>query len=287
MEKIGNLQVKNLLTKPKRKVTLKELHKVGVYMAEKLQDTKHLTMYFRLVKYEEHEILMRAFSYALASNSSNKVAIFLSKLKEYKENSKFRAFIGIMFKDSLKTIEPIFSNIKEEYKHILKDCKLKWVEPKNLHLTLYFIGNINGVVFSRFTRIVYKLREKYGDTVVLTPSKIKLIMSDNKSFGNNKNNKNMQQGYLWLTDFNNVVYRYYFGMRKLIREDKKLKDYIPKAKYFPHITLARIKKCDTKENKLIKGPKDENIDLLLEGKFALITSKLTNKGPVYKIHATY
>ena len=115
-----------------------------------------------------------------------------------------------------------------------------------------------------------KMREKYDDPV-LTPEYKEVFVDKDR-------------GYLWLVDFNKEVFRYFYGLRKFFKQDKRLSKLLstyPRA-IKPHITVARFKpkRCRLKQRK-------DKIDLVLSGDFYLVKSYLTNKGPVYKIHPTY
>ncbi len=255
----------------KRKVTLKDLHKTGIFLAEKLGDVSHLPMYFRIVKYEYPEFVAQAFSYAMASYATAKAPVFLKRLADIKQQSNLRIFIGIFpDKSGVNTLKVLLGGLPQGF-GITKRCKMVPVEQ--LHLTLFFHSRFPATKYSWLVRLVGSMRSKYGDELVLTPSLISTKISNKLS-------------YIWLEKFNSIVFRYYYGMFKLVREHKNMYKHLgeflgkKKKSFYPHITLARCK------NKLEQAKK-ESIDIAISAEFKLAVSKLTNKGPKYKIHATY
>lgn len=270
MDKLATSDLSKILSPAgrKRKITLKDLHKTGIFLAEKLGDTAHLPMYFRIVKYEYPEFVTQAFSYAMASYTSVKAAVFLKRLAAIKQQNSLRLFIGIFPKQhEIKTITGLLGKIGQK---VRKKCK--FVLPENLHLTLFFHAKFPATKYPWLVRLVGKMRSKYGEEVVLTPTVLRSKISKNLN-------------YIWLEKFNSIVFRYYHGMFKLVRENKRLNKQLgdfftsKKRSFYPHITLARCKE----KLEEINLP----IDIALAGEFQLAVSKLTNKGPKYKIHATY
>ncbi len=66
----------------KAKYISREFQAYGIYLAEKLEDWKHKSLYIKLAKYVPRTILEKALSFALDSNAKRKGALFMWKLKE-------------------------------------------------------------------------------------------------------------------------------------------------------------------------------------------------------------
>lgn len=78
-------QLKDILKKfdpLKDKYISREFQAYGIYLAEKLDDYKHKSLYIKLAKYIPRAILEKALSFVLDSNVSRKGALFMWKLKE-------------------------------------------------------------------------------------------------------------------------------------------------------------------------------------------------------------
>lgn len=62
----------------------REFQSFGIYLAEKLNDYKHKSLYIKLAKVTHRSILEKALSYVEDSNAKNKGALFMWKLKQIK-----------------------------------------------------------------------------------------------------------------------------------------------------------------------------------------------------------
>ena len=60
----------------------REYQAFGVYLAEKLQDTRRKSLYIKLAKTIPRPILEQALRYVIDSNARRKGALFMWKLKE-------------------------------------------------------------------------------------------------------------------------------------------------------------------------------------------------------------
>lgn len=79
--------VKQILTRfdpLKDKYICREFQSFGIYLADKLGDEKHKSLYIKLAKTVHRSILEKALSFVLDSNARNKGALFMWKLKELK-----------------------------------------------------------------------------------------------------------------------------------------------------------------------------------------------------------
>ena len=87
-------QVKDILKKfdpLKDKYISREFQAYGIYLAEKLDDYRHKSLYIKLAKYIPRAILEKALSFVLDSNAKRKGALFMWKLKEMGAIEKYLA----------------------------------------------------------------------------------------------------------------------------------------------------------------------------------------------------
>jgi len=71
----------------------REFQSYGVYLAEKLQDTRRKSLYIKLAKIIHRPILEQALRFVVDSNARRKGALFMWKLKEmgaFKASEKLR-----------------------------------------------------------------------------------------------------------------------------------------------------------------------------------------------------
>ncbi|GDX62178.1 hypothetical protein LBMAG33_4880 [Candidatus Levyibacteriota bacterium] len=66
----------------------REFQAYGMYLAEKLDDYKHKSLYIKLAKTIHRSILEKALSFSVDSKAKNKGALFMWKLKELKTVKK-------------------------------------------------------------------------------------------------------------------------------------------------------------------------------------------------------
>lgn len=62
----------------------REFQAYGLYLAQKLDDEKHKTLYIKLAKTTPRYLLDDALTFVLESNAKKKGALFMWKLKELK-----------------------------------------------------------------------------------------------------------------------------------------------------------------------------------------------------------
>ncbi len=246
----------------KRRFRLYDFQELGLFIATKVQDYERRSFYIKLAKYEFRPILMAAYSYAMLSRSGSRAATFLWRLKKLKEQTFFRLFLGIFFRkdQSIAELKSILAKYSKKY-----SCA-SWTPVENIHMTLFFHPRFPALLYPNMVRVAEAAMDKYGNPVVLTPTK---LISYKK--------------YIWLTEFNRQVFRYYGGLRKIVLQDKRLNNLLSDSyppRFLPHITLARLPRdCSVKLA--------TSIDVVLEGYFSVAVSNLTSKGPEYKIHPTW
>ena len=87
--------LKNILTgpispisKPRDKYLSRDFQELGLRLAEKLEDSAHKSLYIKLAKTHEAQLLESVLSFVSDSNARNKAALFMWKLKKLKEERK-------------------------------------------------------------------------------------------------------------------------------------------------------------------------------------------------------
>lgn len=176
-----------------------------------------------------------------------------------------RTFIAIRTPISKQTAEFI-----QDIKFVLKDEKIKWVEDWNLHITLFFIGNID-------ENIIDEIGNKLTDNL----GKIKSFTLSSEGVGVFKNV--YKPKILW------------FGIRQSenltnlkLAVDKVISSFgftIEERDFKPHLTIGRvrfIKNKDKIKNALEKYKEVEIQDFSIN-EVIFYESKLTPKGPVYEV----
>lgn len=69
----------------KDKYVSREFQSFGMYLADKLDDYKHRSLYIKLAKTVHRSILEKALTFVSDSNARNKGALFMWKLKELRK----------------------------------------------------------------------------------------------------------------------------------------------------------------------------------------------------------
>lgn len=164
-----------------------------------------------------------------------------------------RLFVAISLPEVVK------NKLKKVITLLDKYDGIKTVETKNLHLNLEFLGQRK-----KPDKIIRDLKE-----LSFTP-----FILETKDFGFFPNKKYIK--VIWLGIKNNK------DLEKLQEKVSRLTT--NQKKYIPHITLARIKKINTKQKKqLLKQLKQHKTQpIKFEVKdFKLYQSKLTSIGPIY------
>lgn len=86
MQKIGDILKR--FDPESGKYVSREFQAYGLFIAEKLEDTKHKTLYMKMAKTEPRYLLEQAMNFVSDSKARNKGALFMWKLKELKNNIK-------------------------------------------------------------------------------------------------------------------------------------------------------------------------------------------------------
>lgn len=176
---------------------------------------------------------------------------------------KKRLFLAINLdkktRDSLVKIQEILKR-----KTPLKTAK--WVEPENLHISLFFLGDIG----KKQLAIILK---KLGKIDGVDPFSLSL-----KNLGFFPDEKNPRVIWVGLSGETNYLKMLYEKIAKALKEEKIIADY----RFVPHITLGRVKKGN------IHFSPERKIEEILENSeefkvktFSLMESVLRKEGPRY------
>ncbi|NMB84322.1 hypothetical protein GYA28_03455 [Candidatus Roizmanbacteria bacterium] len=77
------------------KYVSREFQSFGVHLSEKLQDTRHKSLYIKLAKTIPRPVLEQALRFVIDSKAKKKGALFMWKLKElgaFKKDQKVKSF---------------------------------------------------------------------------------------------------------------------------------------------------------------------------------------------------
>lgn len=178
---------------------------------------------------------------------------------------RLRLFIAIeLSSDITKQI----SAIQEEFKK--NDYDVKWVKPKNLHLTLRFLGSTDASIL---TPLIKDLEDIVGSN----PS-FELIFGKTGAFPNLRSPRILWIGTLkggeevtvLAGKINNLV-------------ETKFNFPAEKRPFSSHLTFGRVKTLKNKEQLVNQLASYQNIEIgaLAVKYISLVQSKLTPEGPVY------
>jgi len=153
-----------------------------------------------------------------------------------------RLFLAIKVPDSVKdTINKGLRNLKYEYKD------LRWVDPKNYHITVHFFGETPSVekIIPKIEDSLFEFKSLYMyslESRLLLRRKVYAILE----FSRNKQLENI--AYTLRSVFNSK----------------------PEVKYIPHLTLARYR-IPSKQQYLLLKKKFNNIDIDISFKVNKLT----------------
>ena len=177
-----------------------------------------------------------------------------------------RAFIGIELDNSLK------SDLKEQLRALRKSFpNLKWVDSKNYHLTLRFLGEVNNETITELKSIINNSAKGINA--------IKATINQLGAFPHPDHPR-----VIWLG-----LGR---GKKEMVELHSSLEADIQKLgfsgerhSYTPHLTIARLKKRSSPEDSLKKTIKNYNWkerELVIDN-ITLFKSRLRPSGPIYSL----
>ncbi len=182
--------------------------------------------------------------------------------------SKVRAFVAITIDKKIKdTVNELQNTLKKS------NADVKWVEPKNLHLTLQFLGNIDEERLPEYYRAI--------DDSVSNISPFKISFAGLGVFpGSGK------PRVLWIGIKE--------GKKQYIRLHEELSSTLGQAlllnykdhkkdKISPHLTMGRVRSKEGQDRLLTAFKKNQSFyggEMKVE-ELHLIKSTLTSTGPLY------
>ena len=173
-------------------------------------------------------------------------------------------FVAIKIPVRKKLEETIFS-LQEK----LKDEKIKWVDPDNLHLTLFFLGDTPDPLLPDITSGLSKLAE--------TSMQLKIRCSGLGVFRDFRDPK-----VIWVgIEPNPVLADLQSGIRSVLTELGFKPDNRP---FSPHLTIGRPKWIRDKTT-FRESIEAKNVGLFQESvvhEIILFESILTGRGPIYR-----
>ncbi len=175
-----------------------------------------------------------------------------------------RAFVGFF---TTSNLTDYLGRIEEETRNFIRG---RWVDPKNLHVTIQFLGEISSDQAISVLKNLQEIAERYR------PFKVKY-----RSLGVFPDRKKPR--VLWIG-----VSKGEERLRSLAGEVSKLNKSAgikPEARPFhAHVTLCRIKEADRKKlSGYMNRYKNFNFGEETVDRIALISSSLTSIGPVYTL----
>ncbi|ANQ54082.1 hypothetical protein XJ44_06555 [Thermosipho affectus] len=173
-----------------------------------------------------------------------------------------RTFVALDITDEVKKVsEEVISKLKR------MGFKASWVSSENLHLTLFFLGDID--------------KEK----VELLSEKLHKRLAGFPSFSFNVTEfgffrfKHLPRVFFLKVEQNKILQTLYLEMRS---EMKKMRiSFDDKGNFVPHVTLGRLKYSPENWEELVK---DIDIPKMIVpvDKVTIYSSTLTPTGPIYK-----
>lgn len=175
-----------------------------------------------------------------------------------------RLFIGIPITNS----EHI-NNIQENLQKLLCKSNIKWVEPKNFHITLKFLGDTDSHVILPLCQVLEHLSKKFD--------KFRLNSKGLGIFGPSKKPHTIYYGF----QKNSIL----TSMQQSIEDSLSELGFETGEKGFTsHMTIGRVKSLVEKENLFQElQTNDENSYTCDVREFQLIKSVLTQKGSIYSL----
>lgn len=180
---------------------------------------------------------------------------------KYTQKKILRTFVAIETNDKLKIL---LTDTIEKLKKM--GFKGNWTKPENLHLTLFFLGNLN---IHKIADVAYKMGERISGfpTFVYEITKLGYFAQED----------NLKS--LWFEVHGEKT------LEGIYSEVKKSIIYssidVSNEIFIPHITVGRIKKYPEHWKTLLESIEFEKIEVSVDS-VGLYSSTLTKRGPIYK-----
>ena len=173
-----------------------------------------------------------------------------------------RTFIAIDVNDEVRRVS---EEIVE--KLMRRGFRANWVKPENVHLTLFFLGEME-------EEKVEEMARHLCDRVRGFPSFSFTIK------GLNFFKKGRMPRVIWLSvEKNPALSKLYEELKAELLKHSFLKD--AEERFVPHITIARVKQTPEMWEKLISDISVESI-VVPVSTFTIYSSTLTPEGPIYR-----
>ncbi len=173
-----------------------------------------------------------------------------------------RTFIAIDVTDEVRNAAELV-----EEKLMRRGFRANWVKPENVHLTLFFLGEMEK---DRVSEMAQHLCSRLRGF----PS-FSFTVKDLNFF-----RKGRGPRVIWLSvEKNQALQKLYEEMRSELLKHSFIKE--ADERYVPHITIARIKHYPDMWEKLIKDISVEPMVVPVSG-FTIYSSTLTPEGPIYR-----
>jgi len=178
-------------------------------------------------------------------------------------DKEMRSFIAIDIDENLKSkIVDVQNNIGTTY------LKIKFVEPKNLHFTLKFLGEIE----EKSIEDIYKILQK--NLEIYKPFEINL-----KGLGAFPSFSYIRVLWIGIQDETNSL----INIADELNRDLKKLGFKKEKKLIPHLTIGRVKFIREKEkiSQILKELQNVKIGKMIVDRVLIKKSVLTPKGPIY------
>ncbi len=168
---------------------------------------------------------------------------------------------------------PVPESVRKKLVEIKRDFpefSAKWVEKKNLHITLVFVGEISEA--DKVDKISEILGKVNNEPIKLRTDGIALFPDEHKA----------RVLAVSLTGETEKIQTLAEDVERRLREAKIGFDEKP---LHPHITLARLKRVHPRKRRSIRQKADSykvKEETFVINEIALLESELTSSGPIYK-----
>jgi 2'-5' RNA ligase len=180
---------------------------------------------------------------------------------QHNQRKTVRTFVAIEPGESLKML---LTDTIEKLKRM--GFKGNWTKPENIHLTLFFLGNLN---MHKIVDIAYKM----GERISGFPS----FVYEVEKLGYFAQGDNLKT--LWFgVHGGKTLEGIYSEVKKSIIFNSID---VSKETFVPHITVGRIKRYPDHWKALLESIDFEKIEVPVDS-IGLYSSTLTKRGPIYK-----
>jgi len=182
-----------------------------------------------------------------------------------------RAFLAVEIPQEIR--EKI-KNIIEEFKRITNRNninKVKWVKPENIHITIYFFGELNE------KDVLYTIKELSSIEDIISPFEVSI--KGISAFPRPEYPKVIWCG---IEDKSDSLKKANHFVKDLINNNR-LNVEIDNKEYSPHLTIGRVKSKYSKSLvEKINSLEKASFGKFIVNELILFSSTLTKSGPIYK-----